>query len=30
MKRSKLALSKAIESGDTDLGEQGWVRARRH
>lgn len=22
MKRSKLALSKAIESGDTDLGEQ--------
>ena len=23
MKRSKLALSKAIESGDTDLGEQG-------
>lgn len=30
MKRSKLALSKAIESGDTDLGEQGWVRTRRH
>lgn len=30
MKRSKLALSKAIESGDTDLGEQGWARARRH
>lgn len=30
MKRSKLALSKAIESGDTDLGEQGWwARARR-
>lgn len=26
MKRSKLALSKAIESGDTDLGEgQGWA-----
>uniref|UniRef100_A0A8D0WJS3 Vacuolar protein sorting-associated protein 16 homolog n=2 Tax=Sus scrofa TaxID=9823 RepID=A0A8D0WJS3_PIG len=25
MKRSKLALSKAIESGDTDLGEQGLV-----
>lgn len=26
MKRSKLALSKAIESGDTDLGKgQGWV-----
>lgn len=23
MKRSKLALNKAIESGDTDLGEQG-------
>ena len=27
MKRSKLALSKAIESGDTDLGEQGLGEA---
>lgn len=28
MKRSKLALSKAIESGDTDLGEQGLGEGR--
>lgn len=28
MKRSKLALSKAIESGDTDLGEQGLGEAK--
>lgn len=28
MKRSKLALSKAIESGDTDLGEQGLDEAK--
>lgn len=28
MKRSKLALSKAIESGDTDLGKQGLSEAK--
>lgn len=28
MKTSKLALSKAIESGDTDLGEQGLGEAK--
>lgn len=28
MKRSKLALNKAIESGDTDLGEQGLGEAK--
>lgn len=28
MKRSKLALSKAIESGDTDLGEQSLDEAK--